>query len=65
VDPWGSVLAQCSDVHPKDSEGEFCLADVDLDKLASVRQGSSVFPSLVNADMPLWEQRRNDVYPVI
>jgi predicted amidohydrolase len=47
VDPWGSVIAQCSDIHPKDGEGDFCLAEINLDKLASVRQGMH-FTFLVN-----------------
>jgi len=67
VDPWGSVIAQCSDIPRKDGEGDFCLAEIDLDRLQSVRQGL-LFQTvlfLIGADMPLWEQRRNDVYPVI
>ncbi|KAE8269006.1 hypothetical protein A4X09_0g3330 [Tilletia walkeri] len=52
VDPFGSVVAQCSDVQPY--EPSFCLADVDIDRLQSLR-----------AEMPLWEQRRTDVYPEI
>ncbi|CAD6884628.1 unnamed protein product [Tilletia controversa] len=47
VDPFGSVVAQCSDMQPY--EPSFCLADVDLDRLESLR-----------AEMPLWQQRRND-----
>jgi len=49
VDPWGSVVAQCSDMPP--FAPTFCLADVDLGTLAQVR-----------ADMPLWHQRRQDIY---
>jgi hypothetical protein len=41
------VIAQCSDIHPKDGEGDFCLAEINLDKLASVRQGMH-FTFLVN-----------------
>ena len=41
MDPWGSVVAQCSDIPPKDVEGDFCLAEINLDRLASVRQGIS------------------------
>lgn len=54
MDPWGSVVSQCSDIHRKDGEGDFCFAEIDLDRVESIRQ-----------DMPLWEQRRNDVYPVV
>ena len=64
MDPWGSVVAQCSDIPRKDGEGDFCLAQIDMDRLSSVRQGISLL-NKVNIDMPLWDQRRNDVYPVI
>ncbi|ANZ75999.1 BA75_01938T0 [Komagataella pastoris] len=49
VDPWGSILAQCSDVG-RGTE-DICIADIDLDRLDTVRR-----------DMPLWEQRRSDVF---
>ncbi|PRP80619.1 hypothetical protein PROFUN_11562 [Planoprotostelium fungivorum] len=49
VDPWGSIVAQCSDMS---TEPSFCLADVDLQSLRQVRQS-----------MPLWDQRREDVFP--
>lgn len=49
VDPWGSVVAACSDMPP--FAPTFCLADIDLASLAAVR-----------AEMPLWDQRRTDVY---
>ncbi|WFD33420.1 beta-ureidopropionase [Malassezia cuniculi] len=49
VDPWGSVVAQCSDTPP--FAATFCLANIDLDAVATVR-----------AEMPLWDQRRTDVY---
>lgn len=39
MDPWGSVVAQCGDIPHKD-EGEFCLAEINLHGLASVRQGN-------------------------
>ena len=67
MDPWGSVVAQCSDIHRKDGEGDFCLAEIDLERVESIRQGE--FPHqrrlFIMVDMPLWEQRRNDVYPVV
>ncbi|KAK9314503.1 carbon-nitrogen hydrolase [Lipomyces starkeyi] len=49
IDPWGTVLAQCSDT---DSVPRICLADIDLEVVKKVR-----------TDMPLWQQRRGiDVY---
>jgi predicted amidohydrolase len=42
VDPWGSVVAQCSDIPAKEGEGDFCLAEIDLERLQSVRQGISI-----------------------
>jgi hypothetical protein len=66
VDPWGSVVAQCSDIATKEGEGDFCLAEIDLERLQSVRQGINVQKyRLILKDMPLWDQRRNDVYPVV
>lgn len=61
VDPWGRVVAECaepaaaatSDADTTDN-GSFALADVDLSALASIRR-----------EMPLWEQRRFDIYPVL
>lgn len=59
VDPWGSVVAQCGDWIPdfnnrNQDDGRFVLADIDLDWLEKVR-----------AEMPLWEQRRGDMYPIL
>ncbi|SCV68379.1 BQ2448_500 [Microbotryum intermedium] len=58
VGPWGEVLAQCSDRQPKSKndvdEGTFAMADLDLGWLEDVRR-----------DMPLWEQRRSDLYPIL
>lgn len=48
VDPWGSVIAQCPDV---DSEPCIAVADINVEHVEKVRQ-----------NMPLWEQRRGDVY---
>lgn len=57
VSPWGDVIAQVSDRMPDgsrgDDEGTFVLADIDLDWLGRVRQ-----------EMPLWEQRRADIYSI-
>lgn len=56
VDPWGTVVAQCRDV-PQGSgedEGVFALAEIDLEWLEKLRK-----------EMPLWEQRRTDVYPLL
>ena len=50
VDPWGSVVAQCADIQPY--RPTFCLADIDLQALENTRK-----------EMPLWEQRRHDVFP--
>lgn len=46
VDPWGSIVAQCSDILRRDGEGEFCLAEIDLDRVESVRQGFPPPPPL-------------------
>lgn len=61
VDPWGDVIAQAHDRQPKmagaidiETEGTFVMANIDLDWLKSVREG-----------MPLWEQRRTDIYPIL
>jgi predicted amidohydrolase len=72
VDPWGTVLAKCVDDPARQQEhGAICVAEwvrflaprvvlwpsetdvtsIDLGWLERVRQ-----------DMPLWEQRREDVY---
>ncbi|EST04572.1 Carbon-nitrogen hydrolase [Kalmanozyma brasiliensis GHG001] len=52
VDPWGSVVAQCPDIQPY--KPTFCMADIDLEALENTRK-----------EMPLWEQRRGDVFPQI
>ncbi|GAA5924988.1 hypothetical protein JCM3775_006336 [Rhodotorula graminis] len=63
VDPWGAVVAQASDRPPKfpppdegvdDDAGTFVMADVDLEWLEQMRR-----------EMPLWDQRRGDVYPIL
>ncbi|GAA5909221.1 hypothetical protein JCM6882_003769 [Rhodosporidiobolus microsporus] len=61
VSPWGEVIAQTPDVQPKsppdledEDTGRFVLADIELDWLEKVRR-----------DMPLWEQRRDDLYPIL
>lgn len=63
VDPWGSVVAQASDRPPKfpppdegvdDDAGTFVMAEVELEWLEQMRK-----------EMPLWEQRRDDVYPIL
>lgn len=48
VDPWGTVLAEAPDL---DSEPRIILADINLKHLEKVRR-----------DMPLWTQRRPDVF---
>lgn len=52
VDPYGSIIAQCSDMQPYNPI--FCMADIDLESLTTMRK-----------EMPLWTQRRTDVYPEI
>ncbi|CBQ68600.1 probable NIT2-nitrilase [Sporisorium reilianum SRZ2] len=52
VDPWGSIIAQCPDIQPY--KPTFCLADIDLESLENTRN-----------EMPLWEQRRGDIFPQI
>lgn len=52
VDPFGTIVAQCSDMQPY--RPTFCLADLDLEWLKETRRS-----------MPLWDQRRNDIYPEI
>lgn len=53
IDPFGTVLAQCSDMPPAAAPA-FCLVDIDLAHLQATR-----------AEMPLWAQRRTDLYPEI
>jgi beta-ureidopropionase len=48
VDPWGSVIAQAPDT---DSDPRIILADIDIAAVHKVRR-----------DMPLWSQRRPDVF---
>ncbi|KAJ1023164.1 hypothetical protein NDA16_003317 [Ustilago loliicola] len=52
VDPWGSIVAQCPDIQPY--KPTYCLADIDLESLENTRK-----------EMPLWEQRRGDVFAQI
>ncbi|GAA6002820.1 hypothetical protein JCM10207_007698 [Rhodosporidiobolus poonsookiae] len=61
VSPWGDVLAQAPDRLPRsppseadEDAGDFVVAEVELDWLEQIRR-----------DMPLWEQRRGDVYPTL
>ncbi|GAA6023682.1 hypothetical protein JCM11491_005271 [Sporobolomyces phaffii] len=57
VDPWGSVVAQCSDRPPQDAkeqhedDGQFCMTAVDLEWVEELRKS-----------MPLLDQRRTDIY---
>ncbi|GAK68071.1 carbon-nitrogen hydrolase [Moesziomyces antarcticus] len=50
VDPWGSVIAQAPDIQPY--KATYCMADIDLEALENTRQ-----------EMPLWHQRRDDIFP--
>lgn len=56
IDPWGTIIAQCRDTPQGDGEDEgvFAMGEVDLEWLEKVR-----------SEMPLWEQRRTDVYPLL
>ncbi|BGP36339.1 Carbon-nitrogen hydrolase [Rhodotorula kratochvilovae] len=60
VDPWGSVVAQAPDRPPKFpppddvDTGTFVMHDVELEWIEQMRK-----------EMPLWEQRRGDVYPIL
>lgn len=49
IDPWGTVIAKCSDIKPGNLE--ICSADIDLDLLQKVRE-----------TLPLESQRRRDVF---
>lgn len=49
IDPWGAVISEVSDIDVQ--RDGICVADVDLDLLKRVR-----------VNMPLWEQRRPDVF---
>ncbi|KAK4055297.1 Carbon-nitrogen hydrolase [Microbotryomycetes sp. JL201] len=56
VDPWGTIVAQAGDRAPRsedpvEKQGTFAMADIDLEWLETIRR-----------DMPLWQQRRSDVY---
>jgi deaminated glutathione amidase len=51
VDPWGAVVARCPATSTSD---EFAIADIDPEVLLRVRR-----------EMPLWEQRRADVYELM
>lgn len=59
ADPWGTVVAQASDEFLSASQNEedagtFAMADINLDWVEKIR-----------LEMPLWEQRRLDVYPAL
>jgi len=53
VDPWGTIVAECPENGSVEEPetGSFGLAEIDLEKIARIR-----------TEMPLWEQRRGDVY---
>lgn len=48
IDPNGTIVAQCNDVLETE---QICVADIDLDVEKTIR-----------TNMPLWEQRRPDVF---
>ena len=49
VDPWGTVVSEVSDVEV--GKSALAIADIDLELVEKVRR-----------DMPLWQQRRPDVF---
>lgn len=53
VDPWGTIVAECPETPSQEEieNGSFGLAEIDLQKLARIRM-----------EMPLWDQRRSDIY---
>ncbi|CCK72342.1 putative hydrolase KNAG_0J02630 [Huiozyma naganishii CBS 8797] len=51
VDPWGDVIAQADIDGPNE---QLIVADIDIAKLQEVRER-----------MPLWEQRRRDLFPSV
>lgn len=55
VGPFGDVLASIDDTIGAGSEaGSIATAQIDLASLEQIRR-----------EIPLWDQRRNDVYPVL
>jgi len=52
VDPWGTILAQCTDLFHE--QPTFCLANVDLGGVREIR-----------TRMPVDKQRRTDIYPTV
>ncbi|PVF98978.1 putative NIT2-nitrilase [Serendipita vermifera] len=56
IDPWGSIIAQCADhtSTQNDEDGTFELADIDL-----------TFINRIRNEMPLWQQRRSDIYQMV
>jgi predicted amidohydrolase len=59
VSPWGEVLCQIPDpkahVEEEDDDvGQFAVAEIDLEWLEEIRKA-----------MPLLDQRRGDVYPLL
>lgn len=51
IDPWGSIVAEASDVNVNNSEPDIIVADIDLDIVETVRR-----------DMPLKDHRRRDLF---
>ncbi|CCH46862.1 Nitrilase [Wickerhamomyces ciferrii] len=49
IDPWGTIIAETSDIDV--GKTALAIADIDLDQLEIVRK-----------NMPLWSQRRSDVF---
>ncbi|GAA5899388.1 carbon-nitrogen hydrolase family protein [Sporobolomyces salmoneus] len=57
ISPWGDVLAQCADRPPadpkeqKEDDGDFCMTAIDPEWAEELRES-----------MPLFDQRRTDIY---
>ncbi|BGP12451.1 hypothetical protein JCM10213_006983 [Rhodosporidiobolus nylandii] len=61
VSPWGDVIACAPDRqprHPPDEKeqeiGQFVVAEIELEWLEKIRR-----------EIPLWDQRRSDIYPIL
>ena len=71
VDPFGSIVAQCSDMQPY--QPSFCLAEIVSPHTSEQEEGgvAETTPQDLEAmaemrtEMPLWSQRRTDVYPEV
>ena len=51
IDPWGTVVAEASDINLNNDEPEIIVADIDLDNVKKIRR-----------DMPLKDHRRREIF---